>query len=413
MEMLTAEEPESIDEKVKALGKEIDELEATLPVLGKENKYEWLKMKSAIKDKDIERSFLIEKQRCSQAVKQYFDENPDVLEAVPDCPICLEKQWDPVSDTVLFICCGKSICAECDERGGSILDTCPLCRSPSIAEDEEATFMRLLEEKAKGGNAWAMREVGQRQLKGIGMEENVEEGLALLHEAAERGNVDAMHTLGCHFTETDNGQKSHQFFQRAAANGNISALGELGRSYAYGEGCEQDLTKALNFLTVSATLCGEPNSKTILAQIFLQDVKGSPVLQCHYLRPAAEAGDESSMAKYGLALIFISCKYYAFNFFIPGYNPFPEALFWFRRSKKKGYQDSKIAEMFTATNQLIRSKWSHCLKRLSSEKPRWRCAECQATYYCCSECQVANWKAGHKRDCIRKLKKRLKAAGKL
>ena len=144
MEMLTAEEPESINEKVKVLGKEIDELEASL--IGTKDKYEWLKTKSAIKDKDIERSFLIEKQRCSQAVKQYFDENPDVLEAVPECPICLEKQWDPVSNTVLYICCGKSICTECNERGGSILNTCPLCRSlnpTSIAGDDEVSSLLI------------------------------------------------------------------------------------------------------------------------------------------------------------------------------------------------------------------------------------------------------------------------------
>ena len=72
---------------------------------------EWWQIKTDIKDRDIERMVQLEKKRCDDVVKEYFEENPHVLEAVPECPICLEKMWHG-STTVRYVCCGKHICVK-------------------------------------------------------------------------------------------------------------------------------------------------------------------------------------------------------------------------------------------------------------------------------------------------------------
>ena len=86
-------EEESADAKIERLTTEIDELKASLTGGVPEWSDEWIKIKTDIKDKDTKRLLLIEKKRCDDVVKEYFEENPHVLEAVPECPICFEKIW--------------------------------------------------------------------------------------------------------------------------------------------------------------------------------------------------------------------------------------------------------------------------------------------------------------------------------
>ena len=86
------EEEETSDAKIERLVTEIEELKASL-IGVPEGSDEWFQIKTDIKDRDVERLLLIEKKRCDEVVKEYFEENPHVLEAIPECPVCLDKMW--------------------------------------------------------------------------------------------------------------------------------------------------------------------------------------------------------------------------------------------------------------------------------------------------------------------------------
>ena len=183
---MTAEEQKDAEENAGRLDNDIEELKASLEGVPKMS-HQWLRIKTDIKNKDTERMMFLEKKRCSEVTRQYLDENPDLLGVIPECPICLEKQWDEDNTMLRYICCGKSICTECDKQGGNRLDTCPFCRSKNPDVGDEKILTELLEERLRDGKVWAMQEVGVRQIRGIGMEQNIEKGLMLLHRAAERG----------------------------------------------------------------------------------------------------------------------------------------------------------------------------------------------------------------------------------
>ena len=102
------EEEETFDAKIERLASEIEELKASL-IGVPELSGEWFRIKTDIKDRDVERLLLLEEKRCNGVVKEYFEENPHVLEAVPECPVCLEKMWAS-SASLRYVCCGKRIC---------------------------------------------------------------------------------------------------------------------------------------------------------------------------------------------------------------------------------------------------------------------------------------------------------------
>ena len=129
-------EEESVDAKIDRLTLEIVELKVSLVEdWVTEASDEWFRIKTEIKDRDVERLLLIEKKRCDDVVKEYFEENPHVLEAVPECPVCLEKMWHR-SGTTQYLCCGKRICTKCASQGGSVFNICPYCRGKAPGANE-------------------------------------------------------------------------------------------------------------------------------------------------------------------------------------------------------------------------------------------------------------------------------------
>ena len=417
MEKASEEEEETDEEKIERLTQEIEELRLLLKEVNKdEDPRRWVKLCAAIEEKDTERLLLAEKQRCDVVVKGYFEDNPHILEAVPECPLCFEKQWDPLRTMMHYRCCGKATCRGCKKRGGLRLATiCPFCRSKTRGPKEGMADVKV---KAENGNVWAMGEIGKRHLKGLegsGVEKDTEKGLHFLHRAAEKENAQALYTLGNYYVKTRNVPEARRWYKKAATEGDILSLGALGWILLADEGCsEKDKEEAFRLLTVSTSLCcGSKHSDLRKSRLALTFFRESPKLLLHYLRPAAEAGNAYAMEQYSLWLLEVSAEYYDDNICFPGHNPIPEALFWFRRSKNMDYRDSsELDDIFSDMEQTLRICCDQCHKKLSSEKPLC-CSECRAAYYCDRECQVAHWKVGHKKDCVKKLKKELKAAGKL
>ena len=407
-------EEETSDAKIERLVTEIEELKASLfgvPELSDE----WFRIKTDIKDRDTERLLLIEKKRCDAVVKEYFEENPNVVETAPECPVCLEKMFGRYS-TVRFICCGKQICQKCVSQGGSALNTCFLCRgAPPTSVDES---IAMTKEKADSGIAWAQEEMGDNYLNGRGVPEDIEKAFSLIEELAEKGSSRAKCLLGSYYKKIGKYEEARQWPETAAAEGEIYSLFLLGRMMKAGQAFDQNEdTRAEEFrlFTISTTLFGERFNPAAseLARFFSNSL---PVM-LHYLRPAVEGGSASSeeMDVIAVGLVNLSLEYYGEKGYMAlGHCPLPEALFWHRRSNAARRPDDADSPRspFTRIERAIREICAQCHADLPEGKKSC-CVECKAAYYCNRDCQMAHWKAGHKKDCVRKLKKRLKAAGTL
>ena len=401
------EEEETSDAKIERLATENEELKASL-IGVPELSDEWFRITTDIKDRHVERLLLIEKKRCDEVVKEYFEENPHVVEAVPECPVCLEKMWDLCS-TVLFECCGKEVCKECVYQERSVFETCPLCRGKASGPVESISRTK---EKADSGIAWAQAHLGQTYLYGEnGVPKDVDKALPLLREAAQNGSTDAFTMLGEYYFGIENYEEARQCYEAAAAKGEMKSLFQLGMMMRDGQAFdqnEQTRAQALRLITVSAALCKHSfNRPALELSDFCQNFP--PV---HYLRPALEEGKATvgAMENYARALIYAAEDYYGKNYASapPGHNPVPEALFWHRQYSRINEPD--LDNPLTRLERAIRESCARCRVDLPEGKPSC-CVECKAAYYCNRDCQVAHWKAGHKKDCVRKLKKRLKAAG--
>ena len=407
----TDEEEEDSDAKIERLATETDELKASL-IGVPEFSGEWFQIKTDIKDRDIERLLLIEKKRCDGVVEEYFKENPRVLEAAPECPICLEKMWGRFG-TLRFICCGTRICKKCVSKAGSTLNTCPLCRGKALDSIDES--MSILKEKADSGIAWAQEDVGQKYLNGWdGVPKDVEKGLSLLRGAAEKDSTRAMGILGFYYIKIDSFEEARKWHEAAAAKGEIYSFFQLGMMMKKGQAFDQNedtRAEAFRLFTISTVLFdGLFIAPAVELSFFFLDCL--PVM-LNYLRPALEEGNTSArvMDKFALGLYGLGLDYYGIKgIFTPGYCPVPEALFWHRQYSRK--EDPAADHPLVRLERDIRKHCAQCRADLSEGKPSC-CVECKAAYYCSRDCQITHWKAGHKKDCVKKLKKKLKAAGKL
>jgi len=130
------------------------------------------------------------------------------------------------------------------------------------------------------------------------------------------------------------------------------------------------------------------------------------------MKLALEESESSpcDMVFYAKLLWHLSGSYYPDYEISPsGDNHVPEALFWYRRAHAKS-MDAETVELFGSYESKVKEMCACCYKPLSTDKSKC-CVECKAVYYCSRECQATDWKAGHKKDCVKSLKKRLRATG--
>ena len=403
-------EEETADAKIERLVTEIDELKASL-IGVPEMSDEWFRIKTDIKDRDIERLILIEKKRCDGVVEEYFKENPHVLEAVPECPVCLEKMWAS-SASLRYVCCGKRICEKCDSQGGDAFgSSCPLCRGEAPESADE--MLSIKKEKADSGIAWAQADMGLNYLHGLdGVPQDVDKALSLFSEAAEKGSVETKSHLGGYSYEIENYKEARRWYEAAAADGEIFSLFQLGMMMKNGQAFDQNedtRAEAFRLFTISATLLQDSfiPSGIELSLFFLE----SPPLMIHYLRPAVEDGNTSAqvIGNFALGLTYAAESYYGpYYAFVPGQSPVPEALFWHRQYSSKTEPDAN--NPLVRLERVIHVHCAHCRAHLPEGK-RSCCVECKAAYYCSRHCQANHWKAGHRKDCVKKTQEKAQSGG--
>mmetsp|Transcript_4511 Transcript_4511/g.10130 ORF Transcript_4511/g.10130 Transcript_4511/m.10130 type:complete len:432 (+) Transcript_4511:62-1357(+) len=416
------EREETVEEKIERLAVEIQDIQEqgerllrslsaiTIPPVPEP----LLKLRRAVKEKETERELLLEDQRASKVVEEYLKENPSILEKVDECPICLEPIFD-VDKASFFICCGKPMCGSCKEpllAAGN--DICPFCRGPFPSGGEELSILRT---KAAQGKAWAQCILGQKFYYGLtGLVEDDQKAESLLRSAADQGHAGAQYYLGQYERQKDNVVEACRQFEAAASQGNMAALSALAMFYYQGDVVGQDDMEAVRIATVSARLQDRnPCANEVLGYCFALGKAGlerSLVLSVYYYKLAIEEFElhPNTNRRYAWALINISSIYYPECLTPPsGDNNWPEALFWYRRAIAQ-LTDAETIPFFESYESKIREMCAYCCKSLNTETQKC-CVECRAVYYCNRECQAADWKAGHKKDCVKSLKKRLRATG--
>jgi len=408
---------ETVQEKIDRLGKEVQDMQKA---------DQWmrsscppgiipgplLKLRREIKEKDIERELLLEEQRASKVVAEYLKDNASILEKVDDCPICLE----PMFDWGTFLCCGKSVCISCVEPLLATNETCPLCRERFPTETYEV--MSILREKTAEGKDWAQCLLGRNYHHGIsGLAQNEHKAESLFRSSADQGYSNAQYFLGVIEEKRGNDSETFQLFQAAASQGNMAALSKLGRYHHQGEFVEQDDMEAVRIATVSVRLQNNnPCANEVLGYCFALGKAGlerSLVLSVYYYKLAIEEFELHPITtrRYALTLINISSSFFPDCITPPsGDNNGPEALFWYRRAIAQ-LTDAETIPFVESYESKIKEMCACCYRSLSTDN-RKCCVECRAVYYCSRECQTEDWKAGHKKDCVKSLKKRLRATGK-
>jgi len=408
---------ETVQEKIDRLGKEVQDMQKA---------DQWmrsscppgiipgplLKLRREIKEKDIERELLLEEQRASKVVAEYLKDNASILEKVDDCPICLE----PMFDWGFFLCCGKTVCESCAEPLLATNETCPLCRERFPSGTYEV--MGILREKAAEGKDWAQCLLGQKYHHGnMGLAPDEHKAESLYRSSAAQGYSNAQNFLGIIEESRGNYPEACQLFQAAASQGNVSALSSLVKFYHQGEVVERDDMEAVRIATVSARLPNNnPRGTETLGHYFAYGEGGlesSMVRSVYYYKPAIEEFElhPNTTRRYALSLIDISSTYYPDCITPPsGDNNWPEALFWYRRAIAQ-LTDAETIPFVESYESKIKEMCACCYRSLSTDN-RKCCVECRAVYYCSRECQTEDWKAGHKKDCVKSLKKRLRATGK-
>jgi TPR repeat protein len=130
---------------------------------------------------------------------------------------------------------------------------------------------RLLEPLADSGHAPSQVELGLLHYHGRGVVEDERKAFLLFSRAAVQGNLDAMYQLGNLYIlgsgvpndETDGDRKAAQWLFEAAVRGHASAQHSLGILFLTGKGVQQSNTEGLKWIGRAADQ-GNPDARRFL-----------------------------------------------------------------------------------------------------------------------------------------------------
>ena len=103
---------------------------------------------------------------------------------------------------------------------------------------------------------------------------------------------------------------------------------------------------------------------------------------------------------YAYVLLELSKKTYGLNNnkLCPGHNCIPKVLFWLRKAVTNGYHDPQAINLIEKIKSDRDKSCAVCDVKKATVSA---CVRCKAIWYCGKECQVKDWKNGHKHDCIK------------
>ncbi len=123
---------------------------------------------------------------------------------------------------------------------------------------------------ATGGDAVAMFNIGVLYSQGLGVEQNLEEGVNWYRQSAIKGYAPAQFNLGVAFREgkgiRQSAERASQWFRSAAEQDHRHAQYNLASLYWIGEGVEKDREEAIAWFEKAAK-AGDPRAQQILVRI--------------------------------------------------------------------------------------------------------------------------------------------------
>ncbi|MEO5806645.1 hypothetical protein [Devosia sp.] len=160
----------------------------------------------------------------------------------------------------------------------------------------------LLEQLAQKGDIASFVAIGDYYLKAPGVVPNGEQAASSYRQAADAGNAGAMSKLGQLYRNGGGGLakdavQAYDFFQKAAALGDLGSKRSLADMQARGEGISADLTAAI----ASLTAAGDNASLVLAGDFYARGEVGAPDLPeaVTYYKKAAAAGDISALVRLG------------------------------------------------------------------------------------------------------------------
>ena len=143
----------------------------------------------------------------------------------------------------------------------------------------------------------------------LGIERNVQQAVDYYHRAADQGNVHAMENLGVLYSQgigiPKNATKARELLEAAAEKGSVQALNGLGYIHLNGIGVKKDIKKAMQYMKKAADL-GHVESMTNLGVFYLNGdgVDKDYDLAFDYFYKAAEAGHINGIFNLGIMYLY-------------------------------------------------------------------------------------------------------------
>jgi len=209
------------------------------------------------------------------------DEGLAIVHFVPllpteDCPLCCIPLPRRPDQRIYVACCGQKFCGACFRETERVLEVantkraekklkplpwqCPFCRAPRYKSDEYK--IRCYEKRVEKDDINA---------------------LFVLAYFCRHGRYGLVKDL----------RRSCALLRRAADLGDVAAIGELGRMYAFGvEGVSLDETRGREYLERAAK---KGNTLALINLGALEERKGRTELALTYFRTAAAAGDDHAI----------------------------------------------------------------------------------------------------------------------
>jgi len=275
-------------------------------------------------------------------------------------------------------------------------NNCSLCRSALPGSPEESFAYSLRD--AKKGIAHAQHAVALKYESGKGTTKNYKEAAKWYKAAAESGHPWSFPCYGRYLQNGKGGisvdfAKAKQMYELSMKCQNPMGYYHMGDLYEKGNGVKKDEKEAARLYRIGAEL-GFDAAQCSLGNCydFGTGVTPNPEEALKWYLLSAEQGENTTaMMNTGVTMMKIAQMRSDVSLV-------PRAFYWLKRAVKLGESDARM--IMQQIEDSCKSSCAQCNKSASVVKLT-RCAKCKLFHYCGKQCQIAHWKAGHKKDCVK------------
>ena len=222
----------------------------------------------------------------------------------------------------------------------------------------------------------------------------------LTRRQAEQGDAEYQFRFGL---SCEDAVEAVKWFRRAAEQKHEDAQFQLGEMYENGLGVQQDYAEAVKWFRRAAEQ-GDAMAQSNLGFMYSngQGLQQDYAEAVKWYRRAAEQGHAE--AQYNLGAAYGSGRGVQ--------QDSSKAVLWFEKAASLGFDPAKRAleqiRILQArassadppvSSSDARSVCAHCASQAPIGTSLKSCSRCGIVLYCGRDCQLAHWKAGHKKSC--------------